>query len=136
MARRGRPSFEPTLGQRQQVEQMVAFGMTHDQMARVVGIDPDTLRLHFEEEIATALARKRAAVAALLFRSAENGNVSAQKHLDVVLARVAAEAAFTGAEPTVKGGKLGKKEEAAEAAITAGEGTAWGDDLQPEGALN
>lgn len=136
MAAPGRPRFVPTEDQRLQVEQMVGAGMSELDMAGALRVARETLRQHFAEELRAGRAKCRAEVIHLLFRSARAGNVAAQKHLEVLTARAIAEAAFTEAEPTEKGSKLGKKEQAAQAATTAGEGTDWGDDLEVASTLN
>ena len=45
--------FCPSDEQRRTVEAMVSYGIPQLDIARVVGIDDDTLRKHFREEIDT-----------------------------------------------------------------------------------
>ena len=52
MPLRGRPAFQPTLTQRQRVERLKFVGESDNTIARALGIDPDTLRKHFEDELA------------------------------------------------------------------------------------
>jgi len=125
--RRGRPPFKPTAKQRREVEEFVSCGMKAVQIARAIGIHEDTLQKHFAEELATGQAKRRGEVIRLLYRSARAGNVSAQKKLEEMTQRAAAEAAFV--EPEPKQPKKGKKEAATEAALMAGQGSDWGDDL-------
>jgi hypothetical protein len=47
----GRKSFEPTEQQRRMVESLAGFGMQQDSIARLVDIDPKTLRKHFRREL-------------------------------------------------------------------------------------
>lgn len=122
---RGRPPFAPTDEQRQRVRQMMAGGMKADQAARVIGIDPATLRKHFAEEVEHGAAVAREEVIALLFTSARDGNVSAQKALAEMTARSLVVQSFEQPKPERKG----KKEAAADAARVAGHGSEWGDDL-------
>ena len=63
-------AFCPTDEQRRTVEAMVSFGIPQADLARVIGIDPDTLRKHFREEIDTGAARANARVAQYLFEHA------------------------------------------------------------------
>lgn len=128
----GRPPFKPTAAQRRQVEELVSCGMGHTDIARALGIARETLRKYFADELAEGLARRRAEVIALLYKSARKGNVSAQKALDLATARAGAQASFAeDAEPAPRPVKLGKKEQAQLDAATAGEGSEWGDDLKP-----
>jgi hypothetical protein len=62
--------FCPTDEQRRTVEEMVSYGIPQVDIARVVGIDDDTLRKYFREEIDTGAARSNARVAAFLFEQA------------------------------------------------------------------
>jgi hypothetical protein len=63
-------AFCLTEEQRRTVEAMVSYGIPQVDIARVIGIDPDTLRKHFREEIDTGAARANARVAAYLFEVA------------------------------------------------------------------
>lgn len=121
--------------------------MNEDAVAAVIGVSRPTLRLYFAEELDHGRARKKAEVISLLYKTARKGNVSAQKKLNELIG--IAEAADYGKQPSPdedapakreqppKPTKLGKKEEAALAAQTAGEGTDWGDDLKvPTTTLN
>lgn len=137
MAKRGRPAFKATATLRRRVQELVACGMSQDDVARAIGCTTPTLQKHFPEELQTGAAKKRAEAITLLWTSARKGNVAAQKKLEELTKVVAAEAAFDGMpEPAPrKAPKLGKKEQAAEEAKGAGgAGTEWGDDLRPPGA--
>lgn len=136
MASPGRPAFVPTAAHRRQVEELLSVGTSADIVARAIGITEPTLRKHFAEELANGMAKRRAEVMNLLFKSARKGNVAAQKHLEQMTARAAAEAAFTGADEAPAAVKRGKKEQAADAALSAGEGSDWGDDLRPGVRVN
>jgi hypothetical protein len=63
-------AFCPTEEQRRTVEAMVSFGIPQVDIGRVIGIDPDTLRKHFREELDTGMTRANARVAAYLFEVA------------------------------------------------------------------
>jgi hypothetical protein len=110
MTKRGRPEFKATRAMRREVEQMVAVGMSEDDVARAIGCATPTLAKHFAEELATGRAKKRAEVIKLLFKTARKGNVSAQKKLEAMTGAGAGAAAAPQA-------KLGKKEEAELAAL-------------------
>ena len=122
MADAGRPEFKATPALRKKVEQLVACGMSQEDIARVVGCSKPTLAKHFPDELDTGAAKKRAEVIALLFKKAAQGNVAAIKKLLEMNAPPAAPGAPAQ-------GKVGKKEAADIAAATAGQDSAWGDDL-------
>lgn len=114
----GRPPYKPTIESRRVVEEMKFCGESENVIARALRIDPDTLRKHFEDELADGHAQRRKEVIGLIFTSARAGNVSAQKKLEEMgRAAGAAEAVERRgkAEP-----KKGKKEERNEAAKAVG----------------
>jgi hypothetical protein len=47
----GRRSHRPDAAQRRQVEAMAAYGIPADDISRVVGVDPKTLRKYYREEL-------------------------------------------------------------------------------------
>lgn len=122
--RRGRPPFEPTATQRRNVEQMRYCGEPVAVIARAIGIDEDTLKKHFANELADGHAKRRKEVVGFLFTSAKKGNVSAQKKLEEMGRGIDKIRGATGAEePQADRAKLGKKEAAqadADAAVAAG----------------
>jgi hypothetical protein len=63
-------AFCPSEEQRRTVEAMTSFGVPQVDIARVIGIDGDTLRKHFREEIDTGAAKANAKVGEFLFRQA------------------------------------------------------------------
>jgi len=62
--------FCPSDEQRRTVEAMVSYGIPQVDIARVVGINEDTLRKHFRQEIDTGAARANTKVAQYLFEQA------------------------------------------------------------------
>jgi hypothetical protein len=74
----GRRAHQPDPALRRQVETMTAYGIPETEIARVIGIDPKTLRKHYRTEIDTGVTKANAQVAEFLFASAKNGNVTAQ----------------------------------------------------------
>jgi hypothetical protein len=75
MARR---AHKPDPAMRRQVEAMAAYGIPELDIARVVSIDPKTLRKHYREELDLGETKANAQVAGYLFNAAKNGNVTAQ----------------------------------------------------------
>ena len=67
MARR---SHQPDAFHRRQVEAMAGYGVAETDIARVVGIDPKTLRRHYRDELDTGHIKATAKVAESLFRKA------------------------------------------------------------------
>lgn len=115
------------------VEEMVSCGESENTVARGLGIDVDTMRKHFPNELLNGGSKRRKELIELLFSSARKGNVSAQKKLVEMTAVAAAAAEFERPEAAaapVKAPKRGKKELADEAASTAGIGTDWKSDLE------
>jgi len=74
----GRRAHAPDVGLRRQVEALAAYGIPEQDIARVVGIDPKTLRKYYFDELDLGATKANAQVAGFLFNSARNGNVSAQ----------------------------------------------------------
>ena len=65
-----RKRHAPDLFHRRQVEAMAGYGVSEADIARVVGIDPKTLRKHYREELDTGQIKATAKVAESLFRKA------------------------------------------------------------------
>lgn len=61
---------QPTDQNRKTVESMAAYGIPHDDIARVLGVDPKTLRLHYREELDTGHTKANAKVAESQFLQA------------------------------------------------------------------
>jgi hypothetical protein len=74
----GRRAHKPDPAQRRQVEAMAAYGIPEADIARVVGVDPKTLRKHYRDELDMGETKANAQVAGFLFNSARTGNVTAQ----------------------------------------------------------
>jgi len=70
--------FIPTDDQRRTVKAMAGFGVTQDDIACHLNIDPKTLRLHFRSELDNGTIEANAKVAQSLFQMATQGkNVAA-----------------------------------------------------------
>ena len=57
---------------------MAAYGIPELDIARVVGVDPKTLRKHYRDELDMGETKANAQVAGFLFNAARSGNVTAQ----------------------------------------------------------
>ena len=71
---RGRPSYEPSLKDRANVRAMAGFGIPEVDIAKVISIDPKTLRKHFRIELDRGSIEATAKVGQSLFRMATEGN--------------------------------------------------------------
>lgn len=92
----GRPPFDASPEIRERVAEMASCAMPYVDIAKVIGCTVPTLRKHLRQELMAGAAIKRAEVVGLLYQSAKAGNVSAQKHLELMTrpAEAAAEAAL------------------------------------------
>ena len=66
----GRRAHSPEPQTRRQVEAMAGYGVPERDIARVLAIDPKTLRKHYREELDTGAIKATAKVAEFLFRKA------------------------------------------------------------------
>jgi hypothetical protein len=66
----GRRAHRPDDRGRRQVEALAAYGVPERDIARVVGIDPKTLRKHYRDELDLGATKAAAKVAEFLFRKA------------------------------------------------------------------
>lgn len=75
----GRKPFEPTDAERKQVEAMSGYGLPIEQIAVLVrnGIDTDTLRKHFAQELISGKAKANSGVGRTLFQKAMGGDTAA-----------------------------------------------------------
>ena len=62
-----RKPHEPTEKDRKQVSLMAGIGLTHDQIAKIVGISDETLRKYYDKELEVSAAMMNAQVAQNLF---------------------------------------------------------------------
>jgi DNA-binding XRE family transcriptional regulator len=72
-----RRAHEPTDRDRKQVTLMAGIGLTHDQIAKVIGISDETLRKYYDEELSTAASKMNAQVAQNLFSIATSKGAGA-----------------------------------------------------------
>jgi hypothetical protein len=75
----GRPAFEPTDAERKQVEALSGYGLPFEQIAVLVrdGIDIDTLRKHFAQELISGKAKANGQVGKTLFQKVMAGDTAA-----------------------------------------------------------
>ena len=75
----GRPAFDPTEAERRQVEALSGYGLPIEQIAVLVrdGIDSDTLRKHFREELISGKAKANGQIGKTLFQKAMGGDTTA-----------------------------------------------------------
>ena len=124
-SRAGRPSHEPTDDTRNLVESLSGFGIPQAEIARLVGIDPKTLRFHYAEQIELGTIKATAKVAQNLFTLACKPT---REGLSAAIFWLKVRAGWSEyAPPRPKAEEpLGKKEAAERDALTAGEGSEWG----------
>ena len=73
-----RLAFFVTDAMREKVQYLAGLGVSQDDIAKIIGCAPKTLRKRFREELDRGVAEANAMVAGYLFNSAKQGNVSAQ----------------------------------------------------------
>ena len=66
----GRRSHKPEPAGRRQVEAMSAYGVPEADIARVIGIDPKTLRKHYRDELDTGSIKANSRMAENLYKKA------------------------------------------------------------------
>lgn len=62
-----RRAYEPDEKSRKQIAVMAGIGLTHDQIAKIMGVSDETLRKYYRDELDTGEARMNAAVAQNLY---------------------------------------------------------------------
>ncbi len=63
-----RPAHQPLPALRRQAEAMAGYGVPETDIARIIGIDPKTLRKHYRDELETGHVKANAKVAENLYR--------------------------------------------------------------------
>jgi hypothetical protein len=76
--KKARPPHAPTPEQRQIVQLHATIGTPQDTIARIIGIDPKTLRKHYRDELDLARAKANATIGGALFNKAKGGDTAAQ----------------------------------------------------------
>lgn len=137
---RGRPPHVPTAEKRNKVMVLLALGWTVERIARALSITPPTLRKNYFRELkARAEARDRvdAGIAATLWQQAMTGKVAAIREFrrfverqDILSGQDQFYRRDTPPAPETPSPRVGKKEQAALDAASAGTASDWGDDLR------
>ena len=73
---RGRKQHAPTDAQRKLVQLHATVGTTQDMIARVIGIDKKTLRLHYRDELDLSMVQANATIGGALFNKAKAGDTA------------------------------------------------------------
>ncbi len=119
----GRPAHEPTDDTRNLVESLSGFGIPQEEIARLVGIDPKTLRVHYADQIELGAIKATAKVAQNLFNMACKPN---REGLQAAIFWLRVRAHWSEYAPRpFQAEPLGKKATAEADALTAADGTDW-----------
>ena len=114
----------PTDETRNLVESLSGFGIPQDEIARLVGIDPKTLRFHYADKIELGTIKATAKVAQNLFTMACKPT---REGLSAAIFWLKVRAGWSEYAPKPPAEEpLGKKEAAERDALTAGDGSEWG----------
>ena len=73
-----RPAFVVTEAMCERVRYLAGLGVPQEELAKIIGCCPKTLRKRFRDELDRGTAEANASVAGYLFNSAKAGNVAAQ----------------------------------------------------------
>jgi hypothetical protein len=136
-SKRGRRPFNPTAKHRDRVMLLAAAGIPQLAIAAVLGCCERTLRSCFKIELETGRGVKRGQLVEQLAAAAKRGNVSAMKALAAAFDRGEHQEQIAGETAAVRRERAetavlerpSKKAIERRAALSAGEGTDWGDDL-------
>lgn len=81
------PPHAPTAESRAQVSALYSYGITQEEIARFLNIDPKTLRLHYRDELDSAHVKANAKVGQFLFQNASGETLAnGATHSDCVRA--------------------------------------------------
>jgi len=106
------------------VESLSGFGIPQEEIAKLIGIDPKTLRLHYAEQIELGGIKATAKVAQNLFSMACKPNGEGLQAAIFWLRVRAGWSEYSPRPPAAE--PLGKKATAEIEALTAAQGTEWG----------
>lgn len=129
MSDRGRPAYQPSDKDRRIAEALAGWAIPQERIARVIGVDPKTLRKHFGDELDVGSARLEAQLAQNLLRIAQGHDRQA---LIATIFALKARFGWVEASAPPREPPPGKKEAAARRAeeLLNG-GSRWGDRLRP-----
>ena len=81
------PPHTPTPESHAQVSALYSYGITQEEIARFLSIDPKTLRLHYRDELDSAHVKANAKVGQFLFQNASGATLAnGATHSDCVRA--------------------------------------------------
>lgn len=109
---------------------MCSVGDSHDTIARALGIDPDTLRKYYPDELLNGASRQRRLVVDMVYAGARKGNAALIRRVEE-MTRASSAVLDAEGEGVTRQSRQGKKEAQREEALTAGVGNDWGEDLAP-----
>lgn len=133
----GRPEFEPTYRQREDVRLWKCADWSDDRIARALGISRNTLLKHFVEELENGVDQVLTRAYRATLREVEAGNMSAVDRLLKLRGMLSpTEKLPTPDEAVPAEPEPGKKEKANRDAMTAHEGTTWGHILKRPASVN
>jgi hypothetical protein len=78
---KGRPAHKPTEELRKRVLQAAFLGITHEGMARLIGVSKATLAKHYQHELDTAQDALIEDIGGAMVSKARSGDVAAQKYI-------------------------------------------------------
>jgi hypothetical protein len=133
------PEHKSTEADRRSVEAMAGYGIPEDDIARVIGISSPALSELYRDELDLGHVKANTAVAQNLFKIATgSGPGAATASIFWLRMRAGWSDPVPAPKPPAADKPLGKKEEAALAAIAAGEASDddWAGDLATPGMMN
>jgi hypothetical protein len=129
MSDRGRPAYQPSDKDRRIAEALAGWAIPQERIARVIGVDPKTLRKHFSDELYVGSAKLEAQLAQNLLRIAQGHDRQA---LIATIFALKTRFGWVETTPPPRERPLGKKEVAALRAAEILDGnSSWGDLLNP-----
>jgi hypothetical protein len=72
-----RPPFVANEAMREEVRRLAGLGLPQDDITKIIGCAPKTLRKHFRPELDRGAAEATATIAGCLFAAAKAGNIAA-----------------------------------------------------------
>lgn len=121
----GRPEFEPTYRQREEVRLFKADNWSDERIATYLGIARATLLKHFADELEYGVSQVRARVLRNLMRQSDEGSVSASDRILKLPGMIGPPERLPTPSSEPEPERVGKKEQALRDAQTAHEGTTW-----------
>lgn len=130
-----RSAFRPTAEQRELALILAGAQLSKSEIARKMGITPDELEEHFQDELVQGPVKCKADILQAMFYAGKGGNVAAAKVYLVFNGQSAPDNPDHPIDQPAALGLLGKKAAANAGAPTAQAGTGW-EDLVPSSKPN